>query len=635
MRKFLSGFVASLALLLGGTSASAATVVISNNTFVAAGDTTTIEGKDVIVNSNVTLTVSGIHNISSLLIGGTVTHTNRETNGVSLIIAGTLEVQAGGKIDVTGKGCRGGSRDGNPSPNGETIGPGGIITTNGGAIRAGGSYGGYGMTDFGSTLNALYGLESQPLELGSGGGDTGFCTFSGNGGGRIDLEAQSALVNGAVLADGGTSSSCAPNGSGGAIFFKLAGGTFSGAGTIRAAGGTNTGLAGGGGRIAIVGFSSNAFLGTIGRAGTIFLRAAGQEGKLTVDGAGITITNGETRTWHSLTATNSPSTITNQGTLAFASDELSVSSLLTLVQDGVIKGSARTNGFIGALTILPGGLMTHSSKSCRGVQLKVAGSFNVHSNGVIDVSGKGYLGGVSDGVTNVPGETWSTNCLGTRVGGSTKEAGGSYGSLGTIGGASPGVPNALYGSAFAPAELGSGGGANDSTCHGTSGGGRVDIEAGSVVVDGKIISDGVSRGCCFCGSGSGGAIFIKVAGGGFSGIGTITANGGTNGGSGFGGGGRIAILGYDLSAFTFGGTLGGQGTLYMQPGINTQISRSGSQFTVAWPAFLNGFNLESTDTLSTPTTWIPVTNPPMMVGDTFTITVDPADNHRFFRLRKP
>ncbi|MEY2410217.1 MAG: hypothetical protein QOF48_2887, partial [Verrucomicrobiota bacterium] len=90
---------------------SADTVLITSDTTVAASDMASIEGKDIIVASSATLTVDGVHQIASLSILGTVTHTARQTNGVSLTISGPLVVLTTGKLDVTGKGClAGGSR---------------------------------------------------------------------------------------------------------------------------------------------------------------------------------------------------------------------------------------------------------------------------------------------------------------------------------------------------------------------------------------------------------------------------------------------------------------------------------------------------------------------------------------------
>jgi len=69
-------------IFLGHSSTKAATIVISTDTTVAEGDTTTVDGKDVIVNASATLTLAGIHPLNSLTVAGTVTHQARDTNGI-------------------------------------------------------------------------------------------------------------------------------------------------------------------------------------------------------------------------------------------------------------------------------------------------------------------------------------------------------------------------------------------------------------------------------------------------------------------------------------------------------------------------------------------------------------------------
>src|SRR5205823_1619761 len=148
-------------------------------------------------------------------------------------------------------------------------------------------------------------------------------------------------------------------------------------------GGGGRGADGGLGRIAVTGFSSNTFSGALGRAGTLFVQQAGTGGVLTLDSTTITIAPGQTRTYGSLATANGPSTIFNQGTLALTTDALTIPNLLTLVQDGVVKGANRADATIGSFTVESGGLVTHSRGSLAGVNLNIAGTLTVQSGGSI------------------------------------------------------------------------------------------------------------------------------------------------------------------------------------------------------------------------------------------------------------
>jgi hypothetical protein len=191
-----------------------------------------------------------------------VTHTRGNTNGVQLRVAGLFRVEAGGLIDVTAKGYRGGYRDGWTSLNAETNAFGDFSR----GTLSGGSYGGLGVSLEGS-VNALYGSSEAPVWLGSG-GTSRAGNAAGNGGGRIDIEAGAVVVDGQLLADGqagADSSYWTGSGSGGSIWLRLTGGTFSASGIIRAQGGSNgDGSArGGGGRIAVTGYATATSTGVL------------------------------------------------------------------------------------------------------------------------------------------------------------------------------------------------------------------------------------------------------------------------------------------------------------------------------------------------------------------------------------
>jgi hypothetical protein len=325
--------------------------------------------------------------------GGLVTHLRGDINGVQLNVDGPLVVEAGGKIDVSTNGYLGGWTaaltnypGGVISGYGQIPGPGGIPTQNGGAYRAGASHGSLGV---GNYPNALYGSEKAPVLLGSGGGSewNGYGGEGGRGGGRLYLQAASFQIDGQLLADG--EGNYRSGGSGGSIFLVARGGAFAGAGLIRAKGGQagSDGWHGGGGRIAIVGYSADHFTGTLRQAGTIFRQAQGLAGDLILDKTSLTIGLGQSNVFNSIqSTTNGVSIITNLGTLALGTDALIVGTNLVLFQDGVVKGANRESNWIGSVTIQNGGLVTHLRGNPNGVQFHIAGPLQVDAGGKIDVS---------------------------------------------------------------------------------------------------------------------------------------------------------------------------------------------------------------------------------------------------------
>jgi hypothetical protein len=237
------------------------TIVLTHDLTLAATDLTTLEEMNVVVASNATLTVVGTHQFTSLSVAGTVTHQPGDTNGLRFIIDELMDVQPGGALDVSSNGFTGG----NPYRgwNCETRGADGRATTVGASTgTSGGSYGSLGASPDG-TANGLYGLETAPVDLGSGGSFDGGWNYGGNGGGRVDIEAGQLIVNGSILANGGYGS-WGGGGSGGSIWLRIAGGDFQGSGLIQAQGGSPYGGgAGGGGRIAITAHAATNFTGTV------------------------------------------------------------------------------------------------------------------------------------------------------------------------------------------------------------------------------------------------------------------------------------------------------------------------------------------------------------------------------------
>jgi hypothetical protein len=596
-----------------------------------------VESDAITVGNGVTLIEDGdlrgglaADTIGSLSVngGGSVTHSQGLLSGLSFRVTGTLTVN--GSINVTGKGYLGAGEPGFAGLTGQSV-PG----LSGASGQAGGSHGGLGGSG-GGTPNATYGSTTNPTDLGSGGGrpTTGAFLRGGNGGGLVDIDAGNIVVNGSIVADGAGPLN-AGGGSGGSISLTLLpGGTVSGSGTIQANGGSAAVAStsgGGGGRVAIRDFatmtlSSNnvrAFPGDAisdGGAGTVYLESAAQadgHGDLIINSGNIAsarvielnasmadfnsvmvrngrvlvasgadlalpivlqslgvLTNEGTLTLSHFDATNiTAGTLHNTatGVLQVTTDAITVGSGVTFIEDGDIRGGL-TPDTVGAFRVNNGGSVTHSQGLTAGLSFDVVGALTVDAGGEIDVSAKGFLGAGQPGNISFVGQTIAGQ------GGSSNNAGGSYGGLG---GAGPGgVPNPTYGSVENPTDLGSGGGRTQigAFVQAGNGGGRIDISAANFVVNGSILANG-GNGFNSTG-GSGGSIRLEVTpqgAGNVSGSGEIRANGGSAGGSGGGnsggGGGRVAILEYDtlglplarITATGGGGAFAGAaGTVFLQ-----------------------------------------------------------------------
>jgi len=159
----------------------------------------------------------------------------------TISVGGNATIDANSSIDASRRGFPG------------TQGPGaGATSNNGGVGGAGGGYGGDGADAPPFLGGNSYGDASQPVELGSGGGQ--FTSLVGGiGGGHIRLTVDGTLtLNGLIAADGGQGASASGSGSGGSIYITAGG--LVGAGRINAGGangGGNAWGAGGGGRIAV------------------------------------------------------------------------------------------------------------------------------------------------------------------------------------------------------------------------------------------------------------------------------------------------------------------------------------------------------------------------------------------------
>ena len=152
-----------------------------------------------------------------------------------------------GRIDVVGRGYLGGRDTSEP---GRTL-----DNAIGSAARDGGSHGGLGGNN---TLVAgdpapVYGSETDPTTLGSGGGAFGSAD-GGDGGGRVFLSTGTLTVDGAIRADGGVGPTATQEGLGAGGTVNVTATVVTGTGTIEADGGDRANAnsaGGGGGRIAI------------------------------------------------------------------------------------------------------------------------------------------------------------------------------------------------------------------------------------------------------------------------------------------------------------------------------------------------------------------------------------------------
>ena len=443
--------------------------------------------------------------------------TDSFTSGLYLNL-GALNIDSSSRIDVTGRGYRGGRSGYNWDP-GKTAG-----NAVGSQSATGGSHGGLGSIYNGYGVpNPLYDSLTNPTDLGSGGGNYS-TTGSGAGGGRVLITAGSISVDGSIVANGAESNgSASGSGSGGTV--NITTGSLGGSGAIQSNGGS-TGAGGGGGRIAIVHSGSYSLApdqvttlggqgayGRRGGIGTIFIRDVTQSnGDLVIDGGNLAVDN---------------DTTTIPGTLIFDSVVLRNNARATVDSGLTVTGQLLLTG---------NSTMTHSPGNEAGIAIE-ARDIRIDAGSALDATGRGYRGGRS-------GYNWDPGLTLGGQNGSLVQAGGSYGGKG--GGYLTADSGLVYGDPRNPIQLGSGG-ANYSTTASGAGGGRVFLHASnSLVVNGSIRADGGLSSGSASGNGAGGSVLIRSST--LTGSGTISANGG--GGSGVsGGGGRIAIY-YDTLDLT-------------------------------------------------------------------------------------
>jgi hypothetical protein len=545
---------------------------------------------------------------------GTLTHNQNTTaEDYNLDIQATsVTIDAGGKIDLSGKGYAGTTGAGNGPGAGSTLG------SVGGAGGHGGDGGEKGSPSYGDSGFA-YGSITEPDNLGSSGGGNGSGN-GGNGGGKIKLTVSGTITNnGTINVNGQTpSTGNAGPGAGGSVWINTD--TLAGNGSITANGGNSGNLVnppgGGGGRIALY-YNTKTFTGTLsanggngrtstggaynGGAGTIYEKEGSNNAILTIDNNNPTGTSGTSQTpinntfltdntLSQLTITDKAQVVLdkdltienttldiNGGTSFYVNNTLTAPNLTTTTINGLVDIKNNIVGSLGNLTIQSTGTLTHNQNTtAEDYNLDIqATSVTIDAGGKIDLSGKGYAG--TTGAGNGPG---AGSTLGS-VGG----AGGHGGDGGEKGSPSYGDSGFAYGSITEPDNLGSSGGGNGSG-NGGNGGGKIKLTvSGTITNNGTINVNGQTPSTGNAGPGAGGSVWINTDT--LAGNGSITANGGNSGNlvnPPGGGGGRIALY-YNTKTFT--GTLsanggngrtstggaynGGAGTIYEKEGSNNAI----------------------------------------------------------------
>jgi len=509
----------------------------------------------------------------TILSGGNI------SGGNISIHANNVEIEAGGMIYTTGLGYVTGK------------GPGAGALGDYGDGAGGAGYGGRGGDgESGYSGGEAYGSYKEPVDFGSGGGNSTAWRPGGNGGGIVKINATIIEIQGEIKADGGappilTGGSYAGGGSSGGSIWLIAD-NITGTGNITANGGDGVdsssadGGGGSGGRIAIYAISDT-FTGQIttyggsgghsysAAAGTIYKKLSSQQyGDLIIDNNNLIKAAHERQIGarlHSGIHTFDNITLRNKGNLEIhnSSIELNLTST-NVIGDGdldsriTISGNvtlapaytitnwtlALNNGSnvknLQNLTIGDGGILTHSPNyDTKTYWLDLSlNKLTILAGGSVNVSGMGYYPGQGPGTGS-----------GDRRGGSYGGKGGDSIDYGTSG--------PTYGSYLEPTDLGSGGYSS-----GGLGGGAVKINASIIEIIGRIISNGASTTTPYAGGGSGGSIWLIANN--ITGTGNISANGG-DADIGGGGGGRIAIYA-TLDTFTGQITAYGGGNYRAAPG---------------------------------------------------------------------
>ena len=266
---------------LGGTvsvpAVTASTLTVTGTTLTTGGiDATglvsltnatatvgTLQAGDLALNGTTTLTMTG----GTLTVDGTLdlndtsTLTHPAASGATIyrldVAATDVIIDAGAKIDVSGKGWPGAKYNGIPAqgwPDG--------ASTYAPSDNAGGCGGGVGFYQSGKTPCIVHGRFDDASWPGTGGGYNSNTTdgnhWGGAGGGVVSVTASNAIVVAGAVRANGTATLYGGAGGGGGVILDAP--ILDGAGVVEARGGspTNTsGEGGGGGRVVLLGYTSN------------------------------------------------------------------------------------------------------------------------------------------------------------------------------------------------------------------------------------------------------------------------------------------------------------------------------------------------------------------------------------------
>ncbi len=436
---------------------------------------------------------------------------------LSFLIGTDCSIAPGCAIDVSGLGYNTGPGFGTPSSNGSY-----------GA--AGGGHGAFGTSTGPFSGGVSYGSITQPVDMGSAGGDY-VGNVGGGGGSAIKMIVGGSIsVEGDIRADGGGGPGAAGSGSGGSVWLSAA--AFSGGGAISCDGGSSTYGAGSGGRIAIYS-SGDMFAGSVharggsspysnparGGAGTVWTKIASHP-----DGV-LKIENGSMPLGAITPVTvNLTPELMNLGSGANISFDVPQHAH----GDVNINGGARIvfagfNRFDGSLSLGPADANVITHPVGLPVELAVSGDMGVAPGSGIDISGVGYQSNEGPGAG-----TTSNN-------GSYGAAGGAHGGNG--GDNSPFAGGRAYDNPLVPSQMGSGGGRYPGNAGGAGGGAIYLKVLGTLRHFGFFRADGLA-GSGAAGSGAGGSLRVFATQ--FLGDGSLSADGGSSTYGG-GAGGRIAV----------------------------------------------------------------------------------------------
>ncbi|HEX7027674.1 MAG TPA: Ig-like domain-containing protein, partial [Gammaproteobacteria bacterium] len=234
------------------------------------------------------------------------------------------------------------------------------------------------------------------------------------------------------------------------------------------------------------------------------------------------------------------------GNSSIVTRKLTVEGNLIIDGGTLIVNSQEGIDVLGDVRLVNGGTLTvpgasSGTKTVYPLQLNIAGRLDIGANSAIDVTGKGYP------ARQISGPDWSGNArYGCHGGARTRDFN----------------SDCVYGRYQRARFAGSSG--HESGGDTAHGGGIVEINAGSVEVDGSIRANG-EPGHSSYGGGAGGSVHIETAM--LMGAGSIEVSGG-RGGTHHAGGGRISLYVADMNPFTgnmvTGASEAGSGTTFIK-----------------------------------------------------------------------